>query len=79
MWLVCLETHLSVKSLSHKVSEVISNEVYILTNTEIRGFSGGSVVKNLPLKARVTGDHVQSRDWEDPMQKEMAIHSSILA
>ena len=37
------------------------------------------MVKNLPLKARVTGDHVQSGGWEDPMEKEMATHSSILA
>ena len=25
------------------------------------------------------GDQVQSLDWEDPLEKEMAIHSSILA
>ena len=37
------------------------------------------MVKNLPLKARVRGDHVQSGGWEDPMEKEMATHSSILA
>ena len=39
-------------------------------------FLGGSVVKNLPNNA---GDRVQSLDWEDPLEKEMATHSSILA
>ena len=35
-------------------------------------FSGGSEVKNLPAGAGDAG-------WEDPLEKEMAIHSSILA
>ena len=33
-------------------------------------------VKNLPANA---GDIVQSLGWEDPLEKEMATHSSILA
>ena len=40
------------------------------------GFPGGSVVKNLPASAE-TG--VQSPGWENPLEKEMATHSSILA
>ena len=40
------------------------------------GLLGSSVVKN-PC-ARV-GDVIQSLDWEDPLEKEMATHSSILA
>ena len=40
-------------------------------------FPGGSVVKNLPANA---GDaRVWSPGWEDPLEKEMATHSSILA
>ena len=39
-----------------------------------RSFSGGSVVKNLPVNA---GDLVQSLGQEDPLGKEMATHSSI--
>ena len=35
------------------------------------GFSGGSVVKNPPANAGDLG-------WEDPLEKEMATHSSIL-
>ena len=34
------------------------------------------MVKNLPAKA---GDWVQSLIWDDPLEKEMATHSSILA
>ena len=40
------------------------------------GFPGGSVVKNLPAKQEMW---VQSLGWEDPLEKEMASHSSILA
>ena len=40
------------------------------------GFPGGSVVKNL-LLMQETG--VRSLCWEDPLEKEMATHSSILA
>ena len=40
------------------------------------GFLGGSVVKNLPGRQET---QVRSLDQEDPLQKEMATHSSILA
>ena len=39
------------------------------------GFPGGSVVKNLPAKQET---QVQSLDEKDPLEKEMAVHSSIL-
>jgi len=42
-------------------------------------FPGGSAVKNLPANARNTGNSVQSLGQEDPLEKEMATHSSILA
>ena len=38
-------------------------------------FPGGSVIKNLPTKQET---QVQSLSWEDPLEKEMATHSSIL-
>ena len=44
--------------------------------TKDKGFSGGSVVKNPPAKQET---QVQSLGWEDPLEKEMATHSSILA
>ena len=39
-------------------------------------FPGGSVVKNPPANA---GDAAPSLGWEDPLEKEMATDSSILA
>ena len=38
----------------------------------MRGFPGGAVVKNPPANAGDVG-------WEDPLEKEMATHSNILA
>ena len=38
-----------------------------------QGFPGGSVVKNLPAKQET---QVRSMDWEDPLEKEMATHST---
>ena len=42
----------------------------------ILGFPGGSVVKNLPAMQEVW---VQSLGQEDPLEKEMETHSSILS
>ena len=39
------------------------------------GFTGGSVVKNLPAKQETP---YWSLGWEDPLEKEKATHSSIL-
>ena len=40
------------------------------------GFPGGSVVKNLPAMQEMG---VWSLGWEDPLEKEVATYSSILA
>ena len=40
------------------------------------GFPSSSVVKNSPAKQEM---QVQSQGWEDPLEKEMATYSSILA
>ena len=40
------------------------------------GFPGGTMAKNLPAKQETW---VQSLDQEDPLEKEVATHSSILA
>ena len=40
------------------------------------GFAGGSVVKNLPANAEDAGS---IPGLEDPLEKEMATHSNILA
>ena len=45
------------------------------------GFAGGSVIRNLPVNMRdpLIEPRVQSLGWEDPLEKEMTTHSSILA
>ena len=43
----------------------------------LRAFPGDSAVKNLP--AIQEKRQVQSLDWEDPLEKGMTTHSSILA
>ena len=42
----------------------------------IWGFPGGFMVKNPPANA---GDVGSSLGWEDPLEREMVTHSSILA
>ena len=37
------------------------------------------MVKNPPANAGDTGDAALIQDWEDPLEKEIATHSSILA
>ena len=44
--------------------------------TNLKGFPGGSDVKNMPAMQET---RVQSLSWEDPLQKGMATHSSIPA
>ena len=42
-----------------------------------RGFPGGSVVKNLPADAGdIKETQVRSLGWEDPLEEDMATHSS---
>ena len=43
------------------------------------GFPSGSVVKTLPAMQELQEARVQSLDWEDPLEEDMATHSSILA
>ena len=42
-------------------------------------FPGGTVVKNLPAVQEMQKTGVQSLDQEDPLEKGMTTHSSILA
>ena len=43
------------------------------------GFSGGSAVKSLPAMQEMQEIRVWSQGQEDPLEKEMATHSIILA
>ena len=45
-------------------------------STALPLLTGGSVVKNLPANEEI---RAWSLGWEDPLEKEMATHSSILA
>ena len=44
-----------------------------------RGSLGGAIVKNPPANAGDAGVVGSISGWEDPLEKEMATHSSILA
>ena len=52
---------------------------FILLSGPRRGFPGGSVVRNPPVNAGDTEAQVRSLGQEDPLEKRMATHSSILA
>ena len=51
---------------------MITIDSHVMEITNHLGFSGGSEVKASPCNAGDLG-------WEDPLEKEMATHSSILA
>ena len=48
-------------------------------NPYLKGFPGGSVIKNLPANAGESRDLGSIPGQEDPLEEEMATHSSILA
>ena len=52
--------------------ELCINEITLLCKSSL----GGEMVKNLPTMQETW---VQSMGWEDPQEKEMATHSSVLA
>ena len=43
------------------------------------GFLYGSVVKNPPAMQETEETHVRSLGWEDPLEEDIASHSSFLA
>ena len=45
----------------------------------LMGLPGGSVVKSLPAMKELQETQVRSLGWEEPLEEEMATHSSILA
>ena len=53
--------------------------LYFMSVCIVKNSSGGSRVKNPPANAGDTGKGVWSLGQEDPLEKEMATHSSILA
>ena len=66
--------------LSQFIPPSSSSDPRILFLTTACGFTPeGSVVKNLPANAENTTDVDWILGWEDPLEKGMATHSSILA
>ena len=65
----------SWNSKKHNFNLPPSSTIYIVLTLYL-GFPGGSDSKESACNA---GDMVWSMDWEDPLEKEMATHSSILA
>ena len=43
------------------------------------GFPAGSMLKNPPAAQEIPEVRVQSLGWKDPLEKDMATHSSTLA
>ena len=52
--------------------------VYIRVRLSV-GLPGGSVMKDLPAMQEMQEMQFQSLGWEDPLEEEMATHSSVLA
>ena len=48
---------------------------FLVLIESVVGFPGGSIIKNLPAMQET---RIQSLDWKDPLEKEMATHSGIL-
>ena len=57
---------------------LLSDKVDFMIFKDFSSFPGGSVVKNPPT-IQETQKQVQSLGQEDPLEKKMATHSSILA
>ena len=58
---------------------LLSNLMNICLAQVYKGFPGGSVVKKPPAMQEMQETWVRFVGWDDPMEKEMATHSSILA
>ena len=80
--LVLMASLISVKFLFNKETvnsrlRTFSRKCSILMMT--RDFPSGSEVKNLLARPEMQETWVQSLGWEDPLEKEMAVHSNTLA
>ena len=58
------------------LDSISGSQILCLSYRLLGDLSGGSVVKNPPA---MQAARVLSLDWEDPLEKEMATHSSILS
>ena len=70
------------KTIALTVWTFVGKVMSLLFNTLSRFVVASLVpqtVKNLPAKQEIKETQVLSLDWEDPLEKGMATHSSILA
>ena len=65
----------------HKIHSytVYNSLVFCVVQSGTETFPSGSVVKNLPAMQEPQEMQIRSLDQEDPLEKEMATHASILA
>ena len=62
-----------IRGKGHQVEQFIRDSVSLLASQV------SLVVKNLPANAGDIGDTVSSLGWKNPLEEDMATHSSILA
>ena len=72
---------LRIISRNYTVSLLINptKNVKISLSYIVTGFPIGQWIKNPPTMQQTQETRVRSLGWEDPLEKEMATHSSILA
>ena len=61
------------------VSHQYSGLIYVGVHVGTQGLPGVSAVKNPPARQEIQETQVQSLGLEDPLEEDMATHSSILA
>ena len=76
---VCVCTCASQSFLEKRSQWDVTVILYIEYIYTYMASQGALVVKNLPANARDVGDEGRSLGWEDPLEEDMAIHSSVLA
>ena len=73
---VTIKTMLSILNSSYVVHKLITNFRQLYVSQVGSSVITGQLVKNLPAMQDTL---VQSLGWEDPLEKEITTHSSILA
>ena len=65
--------------VTQKIDFILASECIALHSAAVQGFPSGPAVKNLPAMQETQETWIRSPGWEDPLEEEMATHSSILA
>ena len=73
------KAYLNVNSPNHRECPGYFISKYTGDTSSIRGFPGGSAVKNPPTMQEMQETRVRSLGQEDPLEEGTASHSSILA